>query len=191
MTREISRRDLLKAAGGLTFLALVPVARGRFALEPALRLRGDPPLFTALPYVQPGNNSRLVQDEERMVLAWQTDAKPADFTVVFGTSSQYGRNAEVNVSRRWSGDAGDGGPRLNYSVVFPGLRLGTTYQYRVTLGRERIAEGYFTTRKPRGAPIRFVAFGDNSCGGASDNAIAFHAYQSPAGLRDEYRRQRL
>ncbi len=178
MNGEISRRDLLKAAGGLTFLALVPVARGRFALEPALRLSGDLPLFTALPYVQPGNNSRLVQGEERMVLAWQTDAKPADFTVVFGTTAQYGRNAEVTVSRRWSGDVGDGDARLNYTVVFPGLRLGTTYQYRVTIGRKRIAEGYFTTRKPRGAPIRFVAFGDNSCGGTSDHAIAFQAYRA-------------
>ena len=115
MNGEISRRDLLKAAGGLTFLALVPVTRGRFALEPALRLGGDLPLFTALPYVQPGNNSRLVQDEERMVLAWQTDAKAADFTVVYGTSARYGKNAEVAVRRRWSGDVewdGAAVPRL-------------------------------------------------------------------------------
>jgi hypothetical protein len=178
MNGEISRRELLKAAGGLTFLALIPVSRGRFALEPAVRLRGDLPLFTALPYVQPGNNSRLVSGEEHMVLAWQTDAKAVDFNVVFGTSAKYGKTAEVTVSRRWSGDVADAGARLNYSVVFPGLRLGTTYQYRVTIGHQRIAEGYFTTRKPRGAPIRFVAFGDNSCGAIGDRAIAFQAYRA-------------
>jgi acid phosphatase type 7 len=178
MNGKIGRRDLIKAAGGLTFLALVPVRRGRFALEPSLRLGGDLPLFTALPYVQPGNNSRLLHGEERMVLAWQTDAKPADFTVVFGTTARYGRGADVTVTRRWSGDRGDREDRLNYSAVFPGLRLATTYQYRVTLGRERIAEGYFTTRKPRGAAIRFVAFGDNSFGRAGDRAIAFQAYRA-------------
>jgi hypothetical protein len=178
MNGEISRRELLKAAGGLTFLALVPVARGRFALEPSVRFRGDLPLFTALPYVQPGNNSRLVQGEERMVLAWQTDAKAADFTVVYGTSAKYGKNAEVAVRRRWSGDVAGGEARLNYTVVFPGLRLSTTYQYRVTMGHERIADGYFTTRKPRGTSIRFVAFGDNSYGGSSDRGIAFQAYRA-------------
>jgi hypothetical protein len=178
MSADISRRDLLKAAGGLTFLALVPVSRGRFALGSLPVLEAEPPLFTALPYVQPGDNSRLVADQERLVLAWQTDATPADFHVVFGPTARYGRTAEVTVSRRWSGDKEDGEARLNYTAAFAGLRLGATYHYRVSLRAERIAEGYFTTRKPRGAPTRFVAFGDNSFGGPSDRAIAYHAYQA-------------
>jgi len=80
MCADISRRELLKAAGGLTFLALVPVARGRFVVEPSSTTRAQP-VFTAQPYVQPGNNSRLVPERERALLAWQTDAVPADFTV--------------------------------------------------------------------------------------------------------------
>src|SRR5712691_4388322 len=178
MSGDISRRELLKAAGGLTFLALVPAARGRFALGSLPALDAEPPLFTALPYIQPGDNSGLVPDREQVILAWQTDATPADFSVVFGPSARYGHTAEVTVSRRWSGDTEDGEARLNYTAGFPGLRLGTTYHYRVKLGAERIAEGYFTTRKPRGPPIRFVAFGDNSYGDISDRAIAFHAYQA-------------
>src|SRR5262249_30640829 len=162
MSGNISRRDILKAAGGLTFLALVPVTRGRFAFTSLPRLDAEPPVFTALPYVQPGDNSRLVADQERVILAWQTDATPADFRVRFGLTPKYGHEAEIAVGRRWAGDQEDGESRLNYTAAFPGLRLGTTYHYRVSLGTEAIAEGYFTTRKPRGTPIRFVAFGDNS-----------------------------
>lgn len=178
MNGEISRRELLKAAGGLTFLALIPTTCGRFVLETALRLGTDLPLITALPYVQPGNNSRLVQGAERMILAWQTEAKPLDFNVVYGPTATYGRRAEVTVSRRWSGEVEDREARLNYTAVFPDLRLGTTYRYRVSIRHERIAEGYFTTRKPRGTPVRFVAFGDNSYGDISDRAVAFHAYRA-------------
>lgn len=178
MGETISRRELLKAAGGLTFLALVPAARGRFALAPLAAPVADLPLFTALPYVQPGDNSRLVPGKEQAILAWQTDGTAADFSVVFGPTARYGHTAEVTMSRRWSGDPEDGEARLNYSAAFPGLRLGATYHYRVNLGVERIAEGYFTTRKPRGTPTRFVAFGDNSYGDISDRAIAFHAYQA-------------
>ncbi len=178
MSADISRRDLLKAAGGLTFLALVPVSRGRFALRSVSVPGAEPPLFTALPYVQPGDNSRLVADQERVILAWQTEATPADFRVVFGPTTQYRSTADVTVNRRSAADKEDGEARLNYTAAFEGLRLGETYHYRVTLRGERIAEGYFTTRKPRGTPTRFVAFGDNSYGDISDHAIAYHAYQA-------------
>jgi acid phosphatase type 7 len=153
MSGDISRRELLKAAGGLTFLALVPAARGRFSLSSLVALDVEPPLFTALPYVQPGDNSRLVADHERVVLAWQTDATAADFGVVFGPTARYGRTAEVTVSRRWAGDKEDGEGRLNYTAAFPGLRLGTTYHYRVNLGRERSQRGTLPPGR-RAAPPR-------------------------------------
>jgi acid phosphatase type 7 len=178
MCADVSRRDLLKAAGGLTFLALVPVGRGRLEAARWLPSGRELPLFTALPYVQPGDHSRLVPGREGMILAWQTDATPADFTVEFGPTARYGHEARVAARRRWSGDAREGEWRLDYRAEFAGLRLGTTYRYRVRVGTERIAEGYFTTRKPRGAPTRFVAFGDNCFGDLSDRAIAYHAYQA-------------
>ena len=176
MCADITRRDLLKAAGGLTFLALVPAGRGR--LEPALGApRRELPLFTALPYVQPGNNSRLVQDEERMVLAWQTDANPADFTSVRtdrpvrprkpgdGLPPVVGRCGRWRIAAQLHG-------RVSRAPAGHDLSIPRAH------GPERIAEGYFTTRKPRGAPTRFVAFGDNSYGDISDRAIAFQAYQA-------------
>ena len=177
MGADISRRDLLKAAGGLTFLALVPASRGRFVLEPSGCTRGQP-VFTALPYVQPGNNSRLLTDQEQSVLAWQTDQSPADFTVVYGRSRRYGHAARVSVARRWSGDGGDPEARLNYAAQFAGLALGARYYYRVGLGEQVVAEGFFTTRKPRGTPTRFVAFGDNSVGETSERAIACQAWRA-------------
>ena len=66
---------------------------------------------------------------------------------------------------------------------------------------ERLAEGYFTTRKKRGDAVRFVAFGDNSFGDISDRMIAYQTYQARPdfvmntgdnvyenGLDDEYAR---
>jgi calcineurin-like phosphoesterase family protein len=176
MCADISRRDLLKAAGGLTFLALIPAARGRFVLEP-WSLAPARPVFTALPYVQPGDNSRLVPGQERTVLAWQTDATAADFTVVYGPSRSYGHTARVSATHRHGGGE-DAEPRLNYAAEFTGLALGAACQYRVSLGDHVIAEGYFTTRKPRGVPARFVSFGDNSFGDTSERAIAYYAYQA-------------
>ena len=177
MCADISRRELLKAAGGLTFLALVPAARGRFVLEPSSLARAEP-VFTALPYVQPGDNSRLVPDQESTVLAWQTDASSADFTVVYGRTARYGHAARLSVTRRGSVDGADAEARLNYAAEFAGLALGTRYHYRVSLGERTIAEGYFTTRKPRGAATRFVSFGDNSLGDMSERAIACRAYRA-------------
>jgi len=177
MCADISRRELLRAAGGLTFLAVVPAARGRFVLEaPSLARSG--PVFTALPYVQPGDNSRLVPDREQTVLAWQTDSSPAEFTVAYGRTRGYGDAARVTAVPRRPGDGADGEGRLNYAAAFSGLALGTRYFYRVSLGDRVIAEGYFTTRKPRGAPARFVSFGDNSVGEPSERAIACQAYRS-------------
>jgi len=175
MGADISRRDLLKAAGGLTFLALVPASRGRFVLEPTSLARGKP-VFTALPYVQPGDNSRLLADRERTVLAWQTDDRPADFTVVYGPTPRYGHAARVSVARRGSGVGAEA--RLNYAAEFAGLALGARYHYRVSLGGQVIAEGFFTTRKPRGVPARFVSFGDNSVGEPSERAIACQAWRA-------------
>jgi len=177
MCADISRRELLKAAGGLTFLAVVPAARGRFVLEPPSLARGGP-VFTALPYVQPGDTSRLVPDREETVLAWQTDSSPAEFTVVYGRTRRYGSAARVTAVPRRSGEGADGEARLNYAAAFSDLALGTRYFYRVSLRDRVVAEGYFTTRKPRGAPARFVSFGDNSVGEPSERAIACQAYRS-------------
>jgi hypothetical protein len=177
MPADISRRELLKAAGGLTFLGLVPATRGRFVLEASSPTRAQP-VFTALPYVQPGDNSRLVPHREQAVLAWQTDATPAEFTVVFGGSDRYGNAARVTAVPRQSGDGADADARLNYAAAFGGLALGTRYHYRVSLGARVVAEGYFTTRKPRGAPARFVSFGDNSLGDLSERSIACQAYRA-------------
>jgi hypothetical protein len=48
----------------------------------------------------------------------------------------------------------------------------------VSGNNQALAEGYFTTRQPRGHTwIRFAAFGDNSYGDISDRAIAYHTYK--------------
>ena len=194
----LTRRDFLRSAGGITFLALIPVGRGLFAAPPPL---AELPIFTALPYVQPGPEGRLVEGAETARLAWQTLPTPADFTAEFGRDERYGRRAEIARTERAYDGKGEKDGRFNYVCAFAGLALGTEYRYRVRGNGETIAEGYFTTRQPRGRPCRFVAFGDNSYGDISDRAIAYQAYRArpdfimntgdnvyESGLDDEYSR---
>ena len=211
MAHDLSRRELLRAAGGLTFLALMPVGRGLFALtEAGAEADGPdtpdrPILFTAAPYIQPGpGGGPLAEGSESLVLAWQTDDSAAEFTVEYGSTPRYGRRAEVKVARRGGSAKNEAGARLNYAAGLAGLRLATVYHYRVRCGGSSprvVAEGYCTTRKPRGQPIRFVAFGDNAYGEVGQRAVAYHAYQArpdfimntgdnvyESGLDDEYQR---
>ncbi len=169
---EITRRQFLRSAGGITFLALVPMGRGVFA-APGTAL----PHFTALPYVQPGVSSRLVDKHEAIVLAWQTEYQPADFVLEFGPTTAYGHKAVITRTERWGGGT-DTDRRFQYAAAVPGLKLDTKYVYRLRGGGQTIAEGYFTTRKPRGERLRFVAFGDNSYGDPGQRAVAYHAYQT-------------
>ena len=92
MSRPITRRTFLRSAGGVTFLALAPVGSGLFAAtaaEAGPRL----PLFTVLPYIQPGSNSLLNDRQETMVIAWQTYAEVADFSAEFGLTTAKGSAA--------------------------------------------------------------------------------------------------
>jgi len=174
-TPNFTRRQFLRSAGGITFLALTPVGRGLFAASQTHRT--DLPLFTALPYIQPGNNSRLIEGKESMMICWQTELRPAEFQLTYGNNQPGKSQASILRNKRWSG-ADDDKSRFNYAAVLENLRLGTRYYYRVTANDETILEGYFTTRKPRGRNIRFVSFGDNAHGAPSDHAIAYQAYQT-------------
>lgn len=176
MSSDLSRRDLLRAAGGATFLALIPTGRLTFPFALPAVASDEPLLFTALPYIQPGANSGLIAGAESVVIAWQTERKPREFTVEYGPTMQYGRRAAVQVVERPGPTAAEG--RLNYAATLPRLDLGRSYRYRVREGTRTVVEGYFTTRKPRGTPIRFVAFGDNSYGDPGQRAVAWYAYQA-------------
>jgi hypothetical protein len=173
--RSWNRREFLRSAGGITFLALFPIGRGVFAAPDDT---GWPrlPLFTVLPYIQPGPNSQLRNGYDSMVVAWQTLGHRDDFAVEFGDTMDYGRRASLTDAQRSAGHGGDAEPRHNWTATLEELHLGRKYFYRVRDGAHTLAEGYFTTRQPRGGKIRFVAFGDNSYGDISDRAIAYHAY---------------
>jgi len=136
------------------------------------------PSFTALPYVQPGPEGRLVAGAETTRLAWQTVKTEAIFDVQFGRDDSYGRAANIERSARDYDGRGDKDSRYNYVCACTGLELGTEYRYRVRCNGENIAEGYFTTRQPRGRKIRFVAFGDNAFGEPGERAIAYQAYRA-------------
>ena len=168
----ITRRQFLRSAGGVTFLALIPVGRGLFA-APGTAV----PRFTALPYVQPGPSSRLVEGQEVAVIAWQTESTPTDFVLEFGPTAALGRTAALTRTERWGGQ-GAGDRRFSYAAALTGLNLSARYQYRLRGASQTIAEGYFTTRKKRGEALRFVAFGDNAYGDPAEKAIAYYAYQA-------------
>ena len=180
---EISRRNLIQAVGGITFLALVPTATAagvEHALDqqPLKARKGPLPLFIALPYLQAGpNGSKLVHGQESIVIAWQTNGVKAEYELLYGEHDM-AETAKIAIGHRWSGDKSEGEQRINFSATLEGLKLGARYKYRVIMDGERILEGYFTTRKPRGTKVRFVAFGDNSYGEISDRAIAYQAYRA-------------
>lgn len=187
---HISRRDFLRYAGGVTLLTLVPTSAGLFAAP----LAENPlPLFTVIPYIQPGAASKLVPDADTLVVAWQTELLPGEFAVSYGVSKAYGSSANVVRSERVIGppdkvknphdlqilaDTGVVDHRYNYRAELSGLKLGRRYYYRVSGNGQVLAEGYATARKPRGSSIRFAAFGDNSFGDIGDKAIAYQAYIS-------------
>lgn len=196
----MNRRHFLRAAGGVTFLALSQ-AVGRTFAAPTPHSGPALPLFTVLPYLQPGPEGRLRQRQQSMILTWQTHVKGADFEVDFGPTSNFGRTINASSVARQSGRGGDVEDRLNWQIEMTNLDLGREYRYRVRGARQVLAEGHFTTRQPRGTRVRFVAFGDNSYGDLSDRAIASIAYaQNPdfvmncgdnvydSGLDNEYQR---
>ncbi len=169
---QLTRRQFLRSAGGVTFLALTPIGRGLFAApDPAL------PTFTALPYLQPGPSSRLMDGQETVVVAWQTEAQAADFTLEYGPTAKHGHKAAVTKTERRQGDA-DADRRFNYVATLPGLKLSQEYFYRLRGNGQTIAEGHFQTRKKRGEAVRFVAFGDNAYGDPGEKAVAYYAYKS-------------
>ena len=187
---HITRRAFFKFAGGVTFLTLVPTGEGLFAAPASGELL---PLFTVIPYIQPGPASKLIANEDTLVVAWQTEFLPADFEVTYGLSKAYATTATVVRSERVIGapdkaktpadiqiakDTSVVDHRYNYRAMLTGLKLGSKYYYRVRGNGQILAEGYASTRKTRGTAIRFAAFGDNSYGDMSDKAIAYQAYMS-------------
>jgi acid phosphatase type 7 len=179
MSQTMSRREMLLAAGGVTFLGLTWTARGYlFAPTEAAAPDGIPPrpmVYTAAPFIQPGPASKLEDGRDSMVIAWQTENRPAKFNVEFGENGVLNRQAAISRAQPYrSGRQG----LVNYAATASGLKLGTRYSYQVKQDGVLVAEGYFTTRKPRGAAMRFVSFGDNSYGDLGQRAVAFHAYKS-------------
>lgn len=198
---RISRREVLKAAGGITFIAAIPgLSWAEAPMPPASSGTKLFPVFTALPYLQPGPASRLVEGEESIVIAWQTDAVTAQYVLTYGPSGTE-HTATIDAQPRTVGYEREKDKRINYVAHLTHLNLGRRYRYRVTMNGERLIEGYFTTRKPRGTEIRFVSFGDNSNGDISDRAIAYQTYRAqpdfvmntgdlvyPNGRENEYAR---
>jgi hypothetical protein len=128
-------------------------------------------LFTALPYLQPGpDGGPVVDGQEKMVVAWQTDNRPATFIV-----EAAGRTFTPSRVERIHGD--DGELCYNYAAILTGLPAGKSVGYRVRMDGKTIAAGRFLTRKLPGTPTRFVAFGDNCFGDISDRMIAYQAWR--------------
>ena len=180
---SLTRRRLLQAAGGITFLAFILTESGAYAAM--VQDTGDAaeakalPLFTALPYIQSGpGSSKLVDGQESLVIAWQTNGVPATFALEYGIASRTESKATLTQKSRKGDKAAEGDQRINHAATLSGLKLNTRYQYRVRMNDSTLLEGYFTTRKPRGVKTRFVAFGDNSYGEISDRAIAYQAYRA-------------
>lgn len=170
----------------MTFLALTPAGSGLYAAalgytqehKQTATKTGPQTLFTALPYIQPGTaSSKLVEGQESLVIAWQTNGVLANYTLEYGVQSLE-HSGTVTRQERMSAERKVGEQIFNHTATLNGLKLNTHCRYRVQMDGQTLLEGYFTTRKPRGVKTRFVAFGDNSYGDISDRAIAYQAYKA-------------
>jgi hypothetical protein len=176
LTPPLSRRRLLRAAGGAAlFAATGGDSAGRlFAAAPGTAKTARP-IFTALPYLQPGADGgpfRAGQAADSLVVAWQTNAVTADFTLVGPDGA-----ARVVRASRFSGDKEDGEGVYNYAATVGGLaRNGKRAPYRLVLDGKTVFTGELAGRKGRGQKTRFVVFGDNSYGDISDRMIAHQVY---------------
>jgi len=94
---QITRRKFLKIAGGITFLSLTPIGKGLFAAPEATT---PLPLFTVIPYIQPGSASKLVDGQDTLVVAWQTESLPAQFEVRYGSGKLLDKTAKIVIGRR-------------------------------------------------------------------------------------------
>jgi hypothetical protein len=172
---DLSRREIFQAAGGFTLLGLIPTLEGFTAPEaqtpPAAGAAR--PVFTALPYLQPGDASALKEGQESIVVAWQTNGREAHYDLTCN-----GQSAPITARKMKGDDKSETEQRINYHAVISGLSLGRKYDYKVSVDGQPILAGHFTTRKPRGTKIRFVSFGDNSYGDISDRATAYWAYKA-------------
>ena len=123
MEGNLTRRQFLRAAGGITFLALVPTSRGLFAKAPALQAV-PAPIFTALPYIQPGPDGRLRHGGETVRIAWQTEFVFADFEVRYAADKSFTNKASIVRTQRPTGDGTKPRKTLNYVSALTRLELG-------------------------------------------------------------------
>ncbi|MBI5366291.1 MAG: metallophosphoesterase [Planctomycetes bacterium] len=87
-------------------------------------------------------------ERDAITVLWETDgAGPS--RVDFGTSAALGQTVE------------DARPVTLHEVRLAGLPPDTTHHYRVATGTVASATFSFRSAKPRGAPFRFVAYGDS------------------------------
>src|SRR5688572_9866226 len=100
MPQSMTRREMLLAAGGVTFLGLA-ATRGGFRLTAEIPPRKL--LYTALPYIQPGPASKLEDGKETMAVCWQTEDKPANFTVEFGVGGMLEHRAVIERTKPYAG----------------------------------------------------------------------------------------
>ena len=191
MSIPINRRDLLKTAGGLTAALTVsslfdsPLVfaqqdkRNPLSSLPPVR-GGEPiPLFTALPYLQPGAMGGAFPRagaEDSLVIAWQTDLLPANFTLECDNGARI--NATIQTNERPLGAGDDAEGVRDHAVMIQGLQPGKPYRYRLLVDGKPVFENRFMARKRRGTKTRFVAVGDNSFGDISDRMVAYQTYQA-------------
>ncbi len=182
----MNRRDLLKTAGGfsaaLTFGSLLDIHRSfaeqasSLSVLPPLRGGEPQPLFTALPYLQPGSAGGMLPragGTDSLVIAWQTDSLAVPYTLECDNGAMVRLGG---LSQRPLGGGDDAERVTDHSATLTGLQPGRTYSYRLRVDGKSVFESRFTARKGRGAKTRFVAFGDNSFGDISDRYVAYQTF---------------
>ena len=104
-----------------------------------------------------------------MAVTWRTDTTIAESVaqITLNLPTVFLADSAVTIPGSWQDVDGDGVTGRFHSVIFTGLKPGTSYAYRVGSGSDASEWFTFRTAEAGTAPLTFLYFGDSQIGSKS------------------------
>lgn len=121
-----------------------------------------------------------------MAVTWRTDTTipESKAQISINLPTIFLADSASTVTGSWQDTEGDGVTGRFHSVMFTGLKPGTTYAYRVGSGHEASEWFTFRTADKGNAQFTFLFFGDSQIGGKSlYSRVVRQAYRETPGAR--------
>jgi acid phosphatase type 7 len=158
----------------IAILELVPVGAARAQSPTPAAQESRPPasVFVVKPYLQLG----AVADDASLSLLWHTTDEDVAWSVQYRTVGENAwRTTATPTVKRVAVPTVDA--RRIYRAVLAGLPSGVELEYQVIKANQPVFSAKTLTRKKKGEPYRFVAFGDCGADTPEQKAIAFRTHE--------------